>query len=550
MNKIDIPLIFQRDPALLVLDAFVAFLCEAAAARKKNDARAFDIWVKAATRLHPVDLDSITGLINALNETQDFERALSLSRVATDLLSRSAHCLFLVGLTLQLSQRQAEAIAPYREALSLEPDLPNLRNNLAAALIETQTDLSEAAELLEAALAHDPTDGNGWLNLGKIHLLNFDLEKALAAGESALRLQPENPTYLSNQSQRLREAQAWDAAERYANLACRLAPDNATYRFNLGLIHLMRGNYTDGWREHEFRWNGSKELAGKRPVLPSPTWRGEPLAGKTLLLWGEQGMGDLLQFCRFVPLLAERVHGEGGRLVWNSFPHMGGLLQRSLARYADEFSLGGGVDSLPAFDYEISLLTLPLIFETREANIPRNVPYLYADELKTADWRARLNGSKNLKVGLAWTGSRDHQRNPYRRVPIGEYAAHFSDIPNVTFYSLQPGADDDIAAARAARLDIKDYSAEFRTFDDTAAFVESMDLVISVCTSVAHLCGALGQKTWVLLDVNPHWVWLLDRADNPWYPTATLYRQSKFADWDPVLRSVRADLMKVAAANR
>jgi ADP-heptose:LPS heptosyltransferase len=424
----------------------------------------------------------------------------------------------------------------------------SLRNNLAGALMSADPSSTEALALLKTALEKNPADANAWINLGKTHLARFELDSALEAERRALELQPENPVALGNHGQTLREAQQWDDAERFTSAAHRIAPDNPAYLSNLSMIHLLRGNYADGWREHEARWDGSKELAGRRPVLPGPAWRGEPLAGKTLLLWGEQGMGDLLQFCRYVPLLAGRVHREGGRLVWNSFPQMGALLARTLAQHADEFSLGGGVGMLPKFDYEISLLSLPLLFDTREDTIPSAVPYLHADPSAVDKWRGRLADEKRLKVGLVWTGSHGHQRNPYRRVGLERYVDYFRELDDVAFYSLQPGAAADVAAARTAGLDIADHTAEFETFDDTAAYIGALDLVITVCTSVAHLSGAIGQRTWVLLDVNPHWVWLLDRTDSPWYPSATLYRQPKFAQWEPVFDKLTSDLAALASA--
>jgi hypothetical protein len=315
------------------------------------------------------------------------------------------------------------------------------------------------------------------------------------------------------------------------------------------MLQLVRGDYAHGWASHEARWDGSSELGGNRPVMPAPLWRGEPLAGKTLLVWGEQGMGDLLQLCRYIPMLAERVHREGGRLIWNSFPQMGALLSRSLGGHADEFSAGGGVESLRAFDYEIPLLSLPLIFDTREETIPA-APYLRADPAAAKSWQERLAGESRLKVGVTWTGSHGHQRNPFRRVGWERYAAYFGGMQDVAFYSLQPGAGADVAAAHAAGLPITNHTAEFATFDDTAAFVGALDLVITVCTSAAHLSGAIGQRTWVLLDVNPHWVWLLDRGDSPWYPSATLYRQPQFGQWEPALEAVARDLSALAAQHR
>lgn len=251
-------------------------------------------------------------------------------------------------------------------------------------------------------------------------------------------------------------------------------------------------------------------------------------------------MGDLLQFCRYIPPLAERVHREGGRIV----------LVRSLGGCVDGYSAGGGIETLPPFDYEVPLLSLSFLFDTREATIPSASGYLRPDSAAATAWRQRLAREKRLKVGLSWTGSLDHLRNPFRKVRWERYASYFGGIEGVAFYSLQHGAAADVAAARAAGLDMADYTSELSTFDDTAAFVSALDLVITVCTSVAHLGGALGQRTWVLLDVNPHWMWLLDRRDSPWYPSATLYRQPHFAQWDPVFEQVSADLTALARQPR
>jgi ADP-heptose:LPS heptosyltransferase len=196
------------------------------------------------------------------------------------------------------------------------------------------------------------------------------------------------------------------------------------------------------------------------------------------------------------------------------------------------------------------LLSLPWIFDTREDTIPATSPYLCADAAASASWKKRLARESRLKVGLTWTGSLGHQRNPFRRIDVERYAAHFGGLQNVAFYSLQPGASVDVAAARAAGLQMADYTAEFASFDETAAFIGALDLVITVCTSAAHLSGALGQRTWVLLDVNPHWVWLLDRTDSPWYSSATLYRQPEFGQWDAVLETVARDLGLLADQHR
>ncbi|KVL88083.1 tetratricopeptide repeat protein [Burkholderia stagnalis] len=538
----------MHNPAdLLVplMPPFLALLGRAAEAQTRRKRAAQDIWLAAAAHLHAVDAASLAKLTSALVARQRLTEAVVLAELG-ERLHPNAATRFNLGYALQMDGRHAEAVAPYRAALAGEPDLPSLRNNLAIALRLSGGDRTEEAALLEEAVNVDPHDVQAWINLVVARLAGQDLTGALACAERLVEIAPDNALAMNNVALTMKEAQRWDDAERYAARACELAPGDASYRFNLAIIHLVRGDYTAGWREHEARWDGSGELRGRLPALPGPRWRGEPLAGKTLLVWGEQGMGDVLQFCRFVAPLAERVHREGGRLAWNTFPQMGALMQRSLGAHADVFSAGGGVDALPRFDYEVPLISLPLMLGTDDATLASSVPYLRADAHARDAWRARLAGDRRLKVGLVWTGSAGHQRNPFRRVGIERYVEAFRGIDGVAFYSLQPGAQADVAAARAAGLQIADHTAELASFDDTAAFIGALDLVITVCTSVAHQAGALGARTWVLLDVNPHWPWLLERRDSPWYPTATLYRQPAFADWHPVMETIERDLRTLA----
>ncbi len=454
-----------------------------------------------------------------------------------------------LGYALQMAGRDRDALAPYRRALAIDPAFAQLRKNLAIALNRTGGDVGEERQLLEAAVAADPSDIGLWLNLMNARRACFDLDGALAAARRAVELDASSALAHGNLAQALKEAQCWDDARTHASKACELAPGNASLRTALGVLHLLRGDYAAGWPAHEARWDDpASMLTSGRPALGKPQWRGEPLAGKTLLVWGEQGMGDVLQFCRFIPLLAQRVHRAGGRIVWNSFAQMGALLPRSFGAHIDTYSSAHEVDALPPFDYELPLVSAPLMLGTQVGTIPSAVPYLHAGPAARGAWRARLASERRLKVGLAWTGSLNHGRNRFRRVGWERYAQAFRDIDGVAFYSLQPGAQDDVDAARAAGLPMADFTREWRSFDDTAAFVDELDLVISVCTSAAHLAGALGQRVWVLLDVNPYWTWMTQRSDSPWYPTATLYRQHRFAQWQPVMDDVVRDLRELAAS--
>ncbi|WP_308012645.1 hypothetical protein [Paraburkholderia unamae] len=504
------------------------------------------LLARARATLRDVDDDTLMITAARAQNPALANEAVRLCAAMARLAPERAAAWFAAGLALQFANRHADAVEPYRRALAIARTFPNLRNNLASALIQIKSDHDQIIALLNETVAAEPGNANAWINLAHLFPTDTDVARPLTASRRALALVPHSPLALNNYAMACKEAQQWDEAERAARGACQYAPNDASARLNLSMIQLLRGNYAEGWPGHELRWQGASELASGRPVFPKPEWRGEPLAGRTLLVWGEQGMGDLLQFCRYVPMLAERVHREGGRLVWNSFPQMGKLLVRSLGAQCDLYCAGGPVESLPPYDCEVSLLSLPLLFGTDEATIPGPVGYLKPDPAAAAHWRERLAGEKRLKVGLAWTGSLTHKRNPFRRVELERYREHFGGIEGVAFYSLQPGAEADVAAARAAGFEVSDFTAQWQTFDDTAAFIDSLDLVISVCTSSAHLAGALGKRTWALLDVNPHWVWQLERRDSPWYPNTTLYRQKAFRQWEPVLDEVSADLAALA----
>jgi len=400
--------------------------------------------------------------------------------------------------------------------------------------------------MLKEAVAANDQDIEALTNLSRIYPRRRELEHALAAGKRAVGINPSNALALSNYSLALKEAQRWPEATEAAEAAVNFAPGMQRLPFNLSILDLVQGNYARGWANFESRWDGSSELRNSHPNFAAPRWNGEALRGKTLLLWGEQGFGDALQFSRFVPMLAKKVHAQGGTLVWAAFKAVHPLMARMAPKGVECLPHDG---PLPAFDFHFPLLSLPLHFGIDADTIPAKRAYLSANADLAADWRAEFSADKRLRVGLVWSGSEGHQRNMFRSVGIERYAKAFSGIENVAFFSLQKDASGAVATARESGFEIADRTGKFETFDDTAAFIDSLDLVITVCTSVAHLAAALGKPTWILLDTNPHWVWQLERTDSPWYPTATLYRQKEFSKWEPVMDDVARDLAALAATH-
>jgi len=549
----------QRDLWQVLWQLFLDFVnASANAANPANPAHANAsasakaLMEQTAATLRALDDNALMQFVNSSKVDNRMHAAVCVTAAMTQLLPDRPGVYFAAGLACQLAGNHEAAIPFYRQAGRLNARYPNLRNNLAVALAFDDPMNAESAALLNAEVAENPQSRQAWTNLARLRPTDLDLKRLIHANERALELGPHDPPTLNNYSMMLKERQHWEEATHMAQEACKYSdPSDAVSRFNLSLLQLVQGDFANGWVGHELRWLGARELKSGRPKFQKPEWRNEPIAGRTLLVWGEQGMGDLMQFSRYIPLLAERVHREGGQLVWNSFPQMGNLLVRSFHGHYDLFSVGGPVDRLPPYDIEISLLSLPLLFNTRVETIPGPTGYLSPDPVMAASWRQRLSGERRLKVGLTWTGNLSHQRNPFRRVGLDAFARHFAGLgKDVAFYSLQPGMNADVEAVRKTGFEMADFSAEWKTFDDTAAFVSELDLVISVCTSAAHLVGALGKRAWVLLDVNPHWVWMLNRRDSPWYPNTTLYRQKEFRQWEPVLEEVAADLTALAKEHK
>ncbi len=294
-----------------------------------------------------------------------------------------------------------------------------------------------------------------------------------------------------------------------------IRPDYAEAHYNLAMHLLLHGDFERGWKEYEWR-KRMKSAIGVRE-FSQPMWDGGDLNGKTILLWGEQGLGDVIQFARYVPLLLER----GAKVVLESYMPLARLMQHSLGGV--KIAIAG--QALPLFDVHFPLLSLPLAMGTTLATIPTRTPYLAASAELVRSWGRRFNESeRSLRVGLVWAGRSSHINDRNRSMKLNLLAG-LKDVAGISFYSLQKGpARAQIAQSVFAGSSI-DWTDKLDDFADTTALVANLDLVIGVDTAVAHLAGAIGKPVWVLLSTPPDWRWLLKRADSPWYPTMRLFRQ-------------------------
>jgi hypothetical protein len=365
----------------------------------------------------------------------------------------------------------------------------------------------------------------------------------MAAIRHAIRIKPDYAEAYNNQGVLLTELRQLPEALASYDRALAIRPDYAECHLNRGLLLLLRGTFAQGWDEYEWRWK-TPHVAPRR--FPVPRWHGEDISGKTILLHGEQGLGDALQFMRYVP----EVKALGANVVLE--------VDRSLVRLAGTLDGADAIiaagDEIPRVDYCCPIMSLPHVFKTDESNTPSRVPYLRADPAGARTWQERLATYSQLRVGLCWAGGPGFSRprvdgartnRAFARSMTLQHLAPLAALDDVVFVSLQKGA-----AAKQLRqsvlqseLPLVDWTGEIGDFADTAALVDALDLVISVDTSVAHLAGALGKPVWLLGKFDGSWQWLVDRDDSPWYPTMRIFRQPQAGDWNSVVSAVKDALL-------
>lgn len=489
--------------------------------------------------LRPDYPDALFNRGTVLQELKRPEEALASYDRALSLRSDYPEALNNRGNTLQVLGRSDEALASFDRALALRSDDAGALNNRGTALQGLDRH-SEALESFDRALAHRPAFPEALNNRGNT-LERLDRpDEALASLDRALALRPEYADALNNRGNVLRTLnrprEALDSFDRALNLR----PDYPDAHWNRSLASLLLGDFARGWVEYEWRW---QVPALRQPVRPfgQPRWRGaEPLAGKTIFIYAEQGLGDTIHFCRYARPLAAR----GARVVLEVQP----VLKTLLAQLEGVQTLIGRGEVPPEFDYECPLLSLPLAFGTDLDSIPAEQHYLVPDQQRVRTWQARLGIGSGMRVGLVWAGNPTLGNDRTRSVSL-QMLTRLA-IPDVQLISLQKELRDGDRELLAAHPEILHLGDELTDFADTAALMASLDLVISVDTAAAHLAGALGRPVWILQRFAPDFRWLLDREDSPWYPSARLFRQPRFGDWDTVIDEVALALVLALALQR
>jgi hypothetical protein len=387
-----------------------------------------------------------------------------------------------------------------------------------------------AAQAFRRALALEPSHDGALSNLGALEVDIEEHSRAIVVLDRGRAVRPHHHVAAYN------KAMAWQglgqldrAIAGYSDLVRRM-PEFGEARWNLALARLLAGDYRRGWREHEWRWHHPK-LTPRR--FPGPLWDGRPIAGHRILVHAEQGLGDTLQFMRFLPMLAKK----GCRIAFDCPIELIPLAETMAA--VDTIVPTGA--QCPDVDYHVPLMSLPFVLETTLESLPSAMPYVFANKARVKRWSQRLPSMPGRRIGIVWSGNPAQAVNSKRSIPVS--ALHsLTQTENVLWISLQfkaavSGADEAVAIPG-----LVDLTHDIQDFADTAAIVSLLDLTITCDTSVAHLAGAMGRPVWVLLSTAADWRWTVRRLQTPWYPSARLFRQQRPGDWAPVVAETRCAL--------
>jgi tetratricopeptide (TPR) repeat protein len=487
---------------------------------------------RQALSCEPHNAAILNNLGNALASTGDLPQAAAAFEAALVQAPTHAGALNNLGNTRKAMGETEQALAHFRAALALQPDFASAWFNLGHTL-DALDRCAEAAPAFEQALALQPE----WLQAryGLAHALAGmgQAAQARAHYEQVLRHDPGLAAAWQEMGCALYDMGEYEAAAHAFERALQARPDFALASFNRALIKLLQGDLRGGWPGYEARWQVHASAAGTAAIEP-PRWNGAtPLVGRTLLIHAEQGLGDTIQFVRYIPSVAKRA----AQVILEVQPELHALLAPLAQSWGVQLIVQG--QARPPFDCHCPLLSLPLAFNTTLATIPNPHPYLVPREADTIRWRASVAALRHPRIGIVWSG-RVKARGEHRALPLAQLETLLarSDIDWVLLQKDTP-ASDRAAFERIAQLpNVHAPAYALENFADTAALIGELDCVLSIDTSVAHLAAALGKPTWIMLPYAPDWRWLLERTDSPWYAQVRLFRQGAPDAWDEVLAQV------------
>ena len=491
-------------------------------------------FFEMAIQANPRYAIAYCNLAEAYRNLKNFPVALDFCNQAIQIDPLLASTFNTRGVVLYQLKQYEQSLSSYHQAIELNPNYPEAFCN-AGVVLKALKQYTKALEYYEKAISLKPNYAIAICNQGVV-LKELDrLEDALSSYNQAITLDPKFAEAYNNRGIVLKELGHNDLAFDSYQSAIALEPDHGTFHWNLSILFLLQGDFKKGFEEYEWRWKDEDVslISGKRD-FKEPLWLGDqPLSGKTILLYSEQGLGDTVQFGRYVPLFAQldcKVILEIQAPLLPLFEHLSGVHQ-----------LVARGNPLPVFDYQCPLMSLPLAFGTTLETIPPIQPII-VDAEKITQWQLRLGPKNKPRVGLVWSGGTTHKDDRRRSIQLKDYLSYCKD--DFEYFSLQKEVrENDVEDLQNSS--IRHFEDNLHDFADTAALINEMDLIISVDTSVAHLAASLNKPTLILIPYAPDWRWMLDRDDTPWYPTVKLYRQTILENWQSTLHTLFNDLGEI-----
>jgi len=472
---------------------------------------------------------------------KDYTTARALFEKTIRNLPDRADILYNYGVVCQAEGDIESAVVMWQRAAALDPTMKDAHYNLGKAFSELKR-LDEAEEAYRHVLSYSPDDAQSLYNLGNLKFQQDDFKQAEDLLNRATKAAPSWSDPWVNLGMALSHQGRYAPAEQCFREAMNLNPENAEAHWNLALNLLLNGNYREGWPEYEWRFRRDKWRSFYPYRHEVPRWNGHPFQGRRLLVHDEQGLGDTLQFLRYLPM----VKALGGAVILETKSKLLPLL-KNLAG-ADEVVSRSPAGKLNVdYDLYVPMLSLPAVFGTLWQTVPDRIPYLYADNDLVSTWAARLSPPAGFKVGICWQGNPSYAADRQRSMPL-KFFEPLARVQGIQLISLQKIHGLAQLADMPLDLSIIDLGQELDedtgVFMDTAAVMKNLDLVVTSDTAIPHLAGALGVPVWLLLPHPPDWRWGLKGDYYPWYPTMRIFRQRTSGDWEGLFQNVRDAIRK------
>ena len=490
-------------------------------------------YFKEAKKIRSDSPEIYNNLGNIFERRQKYGKAIKQYKKAIQLKSDFFEAYFNLANSLRKIKKYRLALNSFKIALNINPNIPKVYLNIGL-ILEEQKKLAEAIDIFQQLIDKFPGFMEGYNKLGITYKKTDQFDKAKAIFKKGIDKDKNYVRFYGNLANVLQSEGKYPEALSYYSKAIQVEPFYHEAIFSRSLLYLLLGKFEQGWQDYEHRW----QLHGvKKRKFKVPEWHGQNLEDKSLLLWGEQGLGDTIQFIRYVPKIKEK----DGELILEC---QSSLIPLFKSISGIDQMVDGTKDTPVKYDYHIPMLSLPRIFNTREETIPQKIPYLSPDQRARKKIKQRLAIDKKLfNIGIVWSGNPQHGNDHRRTCELFRFKT-LKTIKKTQLFSLQKGE---------AASDLKNNNINWLTdlapliddFSDTAAIIQKLDLVITVDTSVAHLAGALGKRVWILLPYHPDWRWMLKRKDSPWYPTARLFRQNKPGNWKKIFKDFKQELQSL-----